>query len=67
MNTRIQVEHPVTEMTTGLDLVALQIRLARGDDLSSLTQESIRPCGHSIECRLYAEIPRWTSCRRPDG
>jgi 3-methylcrotonyl-CoA carboxylase alpha subunit len=57
MNTRIQVEHPVTEMTTGLDLVALQIRLARGDDLSSLTQESIRPHGHSIECRLYAENP----------
>jgi acetyl/propionyl-CoA carboxylase alpha subunit len=57
MNTRIQVEHPVTEMTTGLDLVALQIRLARGDDLSSLTQESIRPTGHSIECRLYAENP----------
>jgi len=57
MNTRIQVEHPVTEMTTGLDLVALQIRLARGDDLSSLTQESIRPRGHSIECRLYAENP----------
>ncbi len=57
MNTRIQVEHPVTEMTTGLDLVALQIRLARGDDLSSLTQESIRPSGHSIECRLYAENP----------
>ncbi len=57
MNTRIQVEHPVTEMTTGLDLVALQIRLARGDDLSALTQESIRPSGHSIECRLYAENP----------
>src|SRR5499426_388045 len=57
MNTRIQVEHPVTEMTTGLDLVALQIRLARGDDLSSLTQESIRSTGHSIECRLYAENP----------
>jgi len=57
MNTRIQVEHPVTEMTTGLDLVALQVRLARGDDLSSLTQESIRPRGHSIECRLYAENP----------
>jgi 3-methylcrotonyl-CoA carboxylase alpha subunit len=57
MNTRIQVEHPVTEMTTGLDLVALQIRLARGNDLSSLTQESISPRGHSIECRLYAENP----------
>ncbi len=57
MNTRIQVEHPVTEMTIGLDLVALQIRLARGDDLSALTQESIRPSGHSIECRLYAENP----------
>jgi acetyl/propionyl-CoA carboxylase alpha subunit len=52
MNTRIQVEHPVTEMTTGLDLVGLQIRLARGDDLSALAQESIRPRGHSIECRL---------------
>jgi len=57
MNTRIQVEHPVTEMTIGLDLVALQIRLARGDDLSSLTQDSIQPSGHSIECRLYAENP----------
>jgi 3-methylcrotonyl-CoA carboxylase alpha subunit len=58
MNTRIQVEHPVTEMTTGLDLVSLQIRLARGDDLSSLTQESIRRLGHSIEGRLYAEDPK---------
>ena len=57
MNTRIQVEHPVTEMTTELDLVGLQIRLARGDDLSSLTQDSIQPNGHSIECRLYAENP----------
>ena len=57
MNTRIQVEHPVTEMTTGLDLVALQIGLARGDDLSALTQDSVRPRGHSIECRLYAENP----------
>jgi 3-methylcrotonyl-CoA carboxylase alpha subunit len=57
MNTRIQVEHPVTEMTTGHDLVALQLRWARGDDLSTLTQESIQRCGHAIECRLYAENP----------
>ena len=57
MNTRIQVEHPVTEMTTGLDLVGLQIRLARGDDLSFLTQAEVRQDGHSIECRLYAENP----------
>jgi 3-methylcrotonyl-CoA carboxylase alpha subunit len=57
MNTRIQVEHPVTEMTTGIDLVELQIRLARGDDLSELTQESVTPRGAAIECRLYAENP----------
>lgn len=57
MNTRIQVEHPVTEMTTDIDLVALQIRLARGDDLSALTQASVNQMGHAIECRLYAENP----------
>src|SRR5262249_40186523 len=57
MNTRIQVEHPVTEMTTGLDLVGLQIRLARGDDLFSLAQDELRQHGHSIEGRLYAENP----------
>ena len=57
MNTRIQVEHPVTEMNTGLDLVALQIRLARGDDLGDLAQESIRADGHAIEARIYAENP----------
>jgi 3-methylcrotonyl-CoA carboxylase alpha subunit len=57
MNTRIQVEHPVTEMVTGFDLVELQIRLARGDDLSFLTQEAIKTSGHAIECRIYAENP----------
>jgi 3-methylcrotonyl-CoA carboxylase alpha subunit len=57
MNTRIQVEHPVTEMTTGIDLVELQIRLARGDDLSDLTHEKVALQGAAIECRIYAENP----------
>jgi 3-methylcrotonyl-CoA carboxylase alpha subunit len=57
MNTRIQVEHPVTEMNTGLDLVGLQLRLERGDDLRAVSQDSIRPRGHAIECRIYAENP----------
>ncbi len=57
MNTRIQVEHPVTEMRTGTDLVGMQIRLARGDDLSDITQDSIQAEGHAIECRIYAERP----------
>jgi 3-methylcrotonyl-CoA carboxylase alpha subunit len=57
MNTRIQVEHPVTEMVTGFDLVELQIRLARGDDLAFLTQEAVKTSGHAIECRIYAENP----------
>src|SRR5690606_24298606 len=56
MNTRIQVEHPVTEMITGLDLVAMQLQYA-GGELKAMTQDEIRSGGHAIECRLYAENP----------
>ncbi len=75
MNTRIQVEHPITEMTTGVDLVKEQIRIALGEKLS-LKQEAVRPRGHAMECRIYAEDPlanfapspgRILHLQRPDG
>ncbi len=56
MNTRIQVEHPVTEMVTGIDLIAEQLRIAGGEPIS-VRQEEIRLWGHAIECRINAEDP----------
>lgn len=75
MNTRLQVEHPVTEMITGIDLVKEQIRVARGEKLS-FKQEDLKINGHSVEVRVYAEDPtnnflpdigKLVTYRRPQG
>lgn len=56
MNTRIQVEHPVTEAVTGIDIVKEQIKIAAGEELN-ITQKDVKINGHAIECRINAEDP----------
>src|SRR5262249_56438175 len=76
MNTRLQVEHPITEMVTGLDLARWQIRIARGEKLDIDPGAMLEPSGHAIECRIYAQDPdnnfmpspgRIIRLRRPGG
>jgi acetyl-CoA carboxylase biotin carboxylase subunit len=57
VNARIQVEHPVTELVTGIDLVKSQIRIAAGEKLDDLITRPVQPKGHAIECRINAENP----------
>lgn len=64
MNTRVQVEHPVTEFVTGVDIVKEQIRIAAGEKLS-VTQEEVRFTGHAIECRINAENPAFNFAPSP--